>query len=411
MRIRLQHTLVALALVLPLTNTHAQKSDQLKKLYDNHDWFQLRQLVRSRNASTFYRGVVAAVSNDVVSAERYLFPVLNSSPASVEAIDAYSLLTQTYMRVGRYRDALAMVEKALKLKPDDEGFKNVHRLLGALGKYSEQSVSSRHSSRVHYTIRDGNLFVPVKVNGQSATALVDTGANFSLISAEEAKRLGLSIRDGAGATLSDSAGTSVDFRLAVAEKFTLGEIELRNTVFFVMRDDQQPFVDLPIGERVIIGMPILLALRSFRFDHRGNFDVGLSIGARRSANMYFEGSEAIFEGEFRRQRIKIFLDSGATRTRVLRRFAKEFRSFVDEKGTRSSDRITGVGSSMELESKLLPEVKFRVTGTELVLRSAQVVLADSAVNSRWYHVWMGMDLLSQPRSVTINFREMRIDFN
>ena len=43
------------------------------------------------------------------------------------------------------------------------------------------------------------------------------------------------------------------------------------------------------------------------------------------SNMYFEGSEAIFEGEFAKQRIKIFLDTGATRTRVLPLFTNQVR--------------------------------------------------------------------------------------
>jgi predicted aspartyl protease len=397
--------------VLSCSATFAQKSEQLKKLYDDHDWFQLREAVRKGNASAFYQGVAASISNDVVNTERHLQSVLKSSPASTEADDAYSFLTQTYMRVGRYRDALAVVERALRVKPDSEGFKNAHRLLGALSKYPEQSVSSRRYSRLRYTMNDGNLFVPVEVNGHSVSALVDTGANFSLISAEEAKRLGLTIRDGEGATIGDSSGANVDFRIAVAEKFTIGHVELGNAVFFVMRDDQQPFVNLPIGERVIVGMPILLALQSIRFDRNGTFEVDLSLDRRRASNMYFDGSEAIFEGEFAKQRIKIFLDTGATRTRVLSLFANQFQSFVNEHGTKSSDRITGVGSSVEVESMMLPEVKFRVTGTDLILKPAQVVLKDTAANSRWYHVWIGMDLLRQPRAVTIDFKAMTFDIS
>jgi predicted aspartyl protease len=313
------------------------------------------------------------------------------------------------MRVGRYREAFAVTEQALKMKPDSEGFKNANRMLGALSKYAEQSVVTRRYSRLPYTMKDGNLFVPVQVNGHSVLALVDTGANFSLISAEEAKRLGLTIRGGEGATIGDSSGANVDFRIAVAEKFRIGEIELRNAVFLVMRDAQQPFVNLPLGERAIIGMPILLPLQTIRFDRNGTFEVDVFSKRRLPSNMYFEGSEAIFEGEFAKQRIKIFLDTGATRTRVLPLFANQFQSFVKEHGVKSSTRITGVGSSVEVESMVLPEVKFRVTGTDLVMKSPQVVLKDTAANSRWYHVWIGMDLLRQANSVTIDFRSMRFD--
>ena len=398
-------------IILSVFPTFAQSGEQLRKLYDDHDWLQLREAVRKGNAPKFYRGVVASISNDVVNAERHLQPLLKSSPTFREAEDAYSLLTQTYMRVGRYRDAFALSERALKLKPDSEGFKNVNRLLGALSKYPEQSVSSMRYSRLQYTMKDGNLFVPLSLNGHTGSALVDTGANFSLISADEAKRLGLTSQDGAGATIGDSSGANVDFRIAVADKLKIGEIELRNTVFFVMRDDQQPFLSLPLGERLIIGMPVLLSLQTIRFDRKGTFEAGLTATADRPPNMYFEGSEAVFAGEFDKQRIKIFLDTGAVRTRVLPLFDSQFRSFVKEHGVKSFTRITGVGSSVEVESLLLPEVSFRVTGTELVLESAPVVLKDTAANSRWYHVWMGMDLLRKPASVTIDFKSMRLDIH
>src|SRR4030095_6063407 len=93
-------------ILLSSSASFPQKSEQLKKLYDDHDWLQLREAVRKGNASAFYQGVAASISNDVVNTERHLQSVLKSSPASTEADDAYSFLTQTYMRVGRYRDAL-----------------------------------------------------------------------------------------------------------------------------------------------------------------------------------------------------------------------------------------------------------------------------------------------------------------
>lgn len=401
--------LIFCLVVFPGLSVFAQTGEELKKLYDDHDWLQLREAVRKGKASEFYQGVVASISNDLVNAERHLQSVIKSAPNSAESADAYSFLTQTYMRAGRYRDAYAVTERALKLKPDSEGFKNANRMLGALSKYPEQSVATRRYSRLQYTIKDENLFVPVQLNGHSVSALVDTGANFSLISAEAAKSVGLTIRDGEGATISDSSGANVDFRIAVAEKFTIGQIELRNTVFFVMRDDQQPFVNLPLGERVIIGMPILLPLEKIRFERSGTFEIDVSSKRRQPSNMYFEGSEAIFEGEFAKQRIKVFLDTGATRTRVLPLFANQFQSFVKEQGVKSSTRITGVGSSVEVESMLLPQVDFRVTGTDLVLKSAQVVLKETAGNSRWYHVWIGMDLLRQARAVMVDFKTMRFD--
>lgn len=56
----------------------------------------------------------------------------------------------------------------------------------------------------------------------------------------------------------------------------------------------------------------------------------------------------------------------------------------------------------------LPELRLRISGSEVMLSPAQVLLKETASNTRWYHVWIGMDLLNQARMVTINFKSMTL---
>ena len=259
-------------------------------------------------------------------------------------------------------------------------------------------------------MKGGNLFIPVEVNGKSANYIVDTGANFSLIGEAEAKRLGLIIHESGGAKMGDSAGTNVDVRIAVADHLTVGSIRLSNVIFFVARDDQQPFIDLPSGERGVLGMPVFLAVQTLRWKKEGTFEVGFAPGSRNSpiSNICFEGANLIIEGEFRQSKINVFLDTGATRTRVLPLFAKEFPNFIEEFGRKSSDRVTGVGNSVEVDAITLPELTFRIRGFDAVLRPAQVLLKDTTSDSRRWHVWGGIDLLNQARVVTLDFGSMTL---
>jgi len=379
-----------------------------KVLYEAHEWMKLKAAVKGSKAPAFYQGAVAAVFNDAAVAEKYLNQAIKSSPNSEQVSDAYSLLTQTYIRNGQYSRAVSAIDEGLKLKPNDIGLKNARALFGALAKIPEQTVITHGFSKIQYTLRDGNLFVPVQLNETPVKGLVDTGANFSLISFSEAKRLGLAIRDANGATMGDSAGADVAFQIAEADSLIIGKVKLRHVIFFVMRDDQQPFVELPEGERMIIGFPVLFALQAFGWDRSGNFEIGLAQERRSPSNIWFEGSEVVFQGQFNNSKIGIFLDTGATRTRVLSRFAKEFPSVVDAYGIKSKDRVTGVGSSVEVDSMTLPELKFRISASEVILRQAKVLVKDTASNNDWYHVWIGMDLLKQPRRVSVDFRSMSV---
>lgn len=386
------------------------QSEELKSLYEAHQWFKLRDAVQAKRVSAFYRGVVASAFNDVKQAEQHLQSFIESEPDSERASDARAMLIYLYQRAGQYGQAVSEIEKALAVKPDDVGLKNARALFGALSQYPQQSVVERRFSRVRYSMRGGNMFVPVKVNQKSANYLVDTGANFSLISEAEAKRLGLTVHGSGGSRIGDAAGASVGFRIAVADQLTVGRIRLRHVTFLVMRDDQQPFIDLPSGERGVLGLPVLLALQTLRWKQEGTFEVGFAPGSRKGpkANICFEGSNLIIEGEFRQSKINVFLDTGATRTRALPLFAKEFASFINEFGTKGTDRVTGVGSSVEVDAITLPELALRINGFDVVRRPAQVLLKETTSDSRWWHIWISLDLLNQARVVTLDLKSMRL---
>lgn len=383
---------------------------ELKSLYEAHQWFKLRDAVQAKRTSAFYRGVVASAFNDVKQAEKNLKSFIKSAPEPEQVSDARALLIYIYQRAGHYRQAFSEIERALAVEPDDAGLKNARALFGALSQYPEQTVVERRFSRIRYSMKGGNMFIPVGVNLKSANYVVDTGANFSLISEAEAKRLGLTIHESGGSRMGDAAGASVDVRIAVADLLTVGRIRLRHVSFFVVRDDQQPFIDLPSGERGVLGLPVLLAFQTLRWKQEGTFEVGFAPGSRKGpkANICFEGANLIIEGEFRQSKINVFLDTGATRTRVLPLFAKEFAGFINEFGRKGSDRVTGVGSSVEVDVITLPELALRINGFDAVLRPAQVLLKDTTSDSRRWHVWSGLDLLNQARVVTLDLKSMRL---
>ena len=405
-------------LSLPLASVTAQSNKvsprvqdkTLKSLYEAQEWFRLRDEVQKSVSSIFYRGAVAAAFNDFTDAEKNLKLVIRTTPGSDEAHDAHLLLTQIYLRAGLYQQALNEVDAMLKSKPDDGNLKNVQAFLSSISIVPAQTVTSRRFTRIRYTMKDGNLFLPVTVNEKTGNYLLDTGANYSLISESEARRLGLTITGSRDATMGDSSGANVGFRLAVADRLTVGNLRLRHVVFLVMRDDQQPFVDLPEGQRGIIGFPVILAFQTMRWNQKGVFEFGFAHGERKlaAANMYFDGQKIMAEGEFRKRRISLFVDTGAIHTRGLPRFAHEFSDFVNELGTKSSQRVTGVGNSVEVDSLTLPQLPLRIKGQEIVLSPASVLLKNTASDLERCHVWIGIDFLNHASTVTLDFKAMTL---
>lgn len=379
----------------------------LKSLYDTHQWFKLRDAVQAARAPAFYRGAVAYAFNDFTHAQKHLQDVITSAPRSEQASEARGLLIYVYQRAGRYRQAMSQIEELLAAEPDNASLKSARSFFAELSQYPEQSVTERKYSSIRYRRVDGNVFVPLSVDGKSADYILDTGANFSTISESEARRLGLTTHESA-VQGTVATGAHVAFRTAVAGQLTVGNVRLRHVVFLVAGDDQQPFVDLPAGERGVLGLPVLLALQTMRWSAEGTFESGFRSARSgvRTSNLCFEGADVVTETGFRQSTLNLHLDTGASETVLFPKFAEEFAGVVRESGKKDSRRVTGVGDSVDVDAVSLPLLTLRVGGFDTTLRPAQVLLKD--VGSRWLHGRLGLDLLGQARVVTIDFRSMTL---
>jgi hypothetical protein len=386
----------------------AADSQPLKTLRDAHEWFKLRDAVEAAQAPALYRAAAAYAFHDLREAEKQLRLVIRAAPKSGEALEARGLLIYVAQMRSDYQRAIEEIRRIQALTPSSHGLDNGAALFGAMGAFPRQKVSRRRFATVRHRIHDGNLFLPVSVNGKAGDYIFDTGANFSLVSEEEARRLGLTIRNSPGAYTTDSAGTHVAFRIAQAERLAVGDCEIRNVVFMVVSDAQQPFVDLPVGSRAVLGLPLALAFETIRWNNEGRFEIGFDAPRfpRRDANLCFDRTDPVAKIEYQSRPMRMFLDTGAALTRLMPLFAADFPDTM--KGAKTGvATVRGVGGSVQLGAATLPEFAVRMGSREVSLRSAQVLLKNPDGGAARFHVWGGLDLFEHVRSVTIDFRSMR----
>ena len=378
-------------------------------LYDTHQWFALRDALRAAtDAPPFFHAAVAAAFNDN-TAEGSLRTAIESSDDPELQADARTWLIYLRMRGGRYNEALAEVDRGLSVHPDSDSLKNARALFASLARFPDQSVNKWRASRLHYRIRGGNVVAPAKLNGRSVDAILDTGANLSLVSEAEASRLGLKLGD-SRSSASDAAGKSVAARTAMAAEVTIGQVQLRNVAFLVIADSQQPFVNLPLGERVVLGVPVLLAMRSVRWSQDGVFEIGLASAKRdmARANLCFDGAQIIAQAQLGDDAIQMLVDTGAVRTRGLPLLALDFPDLAGDVAAEETT-VTGVGGSVSVGAIPLPALTVGIRGVDVPLGATELLISDTAPDHRWWHVWLGADLLQHARSVTIDFESMMFD--
>jgi predicted aspartyl protease len=397
--------IAATCVLLTVQATFAQ-SPELKALYDAHDWIRLRDALRhAKDSPALYRGAVAAAFNQNRQAETILRSLIKTTPRSPQAYEAYEVLAHISLRTGQYRRLISNMEARWAAFPDKSNVQEERTVMAPFQDLPDQELVTVKPSTLRH---NGNIVLPVSINGGSAKYFFDTGAAVSCMSESEAKRLGLTIRKTTG-TLGTSTGARTSFRTAVAPRLTVGNVHFKNVSFAIFPDDQEPWVNLPPGKRGLVGRPILLAFRTLRWAHDGTVQFGSKSlpGRLTQSNFYFDEDSPVIVAALSQANVLVTLDTGAETTDLYAGFAKQFPALLSESGKKGSTEVRGVGHAETFDSITIPEITFHLGSIDTVLRPAHVLLKHPG--NKCCVGNLGLDLLQQGRAFKIDFGAMTLE--
>ena len=356
------------------------------------DWFQLRDSVAHDNGSLLCKGVMDAAFEHRHTAERELTEFIRKEPNSKEVGNARDTLISLSFRHGQYQKTLLQVDQGLRERPNAEDLIGLRSMVAVLAQSPGLRVA--HSARV--TVQGENI--------------LDTGANISVISESEAKRLGLVIRD-TSSKIGDIGGSAGAMRLTEAPDLWIGDFHLKNVAFAVLPDADEPFVGEPVDHQGVLGIPIFLALESLRFEKNGQIVVRPThAGASRpSASLAFNGHNPLMQLLFQRKPLTFTLDTGADGTYLYKPFADKFPVLMQE-GKQHQKQVTGVFGSSSQDSIDMGSLRLSVAQSEVELKPATVILNATTDTSKWTDGNFGFDLLQKMLPVTIDFHAMQMSF-
>jgi len=377
--------------------------DELQALYDAHDWFALARRVTA-SSPLQKKGAVAAAFHRFGEAEKLLRR--SARDGGDETAEAHGHLINLYARAGMWRKAYGSVRAAQKAAPDRADLQNAEAFYGALARHPDQKARRVRPVKLTMSKEGEGLFLPIAINGKVARYFWDTGANFSVTTESEARRLGMIVEDSV-AKVSNSTGGSIGLRIAMAREIDVGGIPISHVPFLVFGDDQQPFNEMEQEERGGIGLPVQLALRSMRWTSKGEFElafVGAQVG---EPNLCFDGLMPVTKLGVEGEEVLVQLDTGATTTDLWPPFAKRFAGAI-KAGKREKRRVGGVGQNIEVESIVVDQLPVRMGGKALTLKPAEIHMEKTDGASLRYYGRVGMDLLRQSERVSIDFRTMQL---
>ena len=393
---------VVAAFALLVAPAIAQSDRDELSLYRAGRWFELRTIVTARSPALI-QGAVAAAFNDRARAERLLRAVIRSRPSSEAVDDAYALLCRTYLNLGLYTRFASIYREWGTAVPGSTKYRERRNSFDMFEGRPDQIDGRTRSVTVKHD-RD-SFTVPVTVNGKTDDFLLDTGALHSVMTDREARKLGLTIGDTIG-VMTGASGESTRFRTAIAKNVAVGATSFQNVSFAVL-EPVGPWRDAEVG---IVGLPLIIGLGAIQWSNDGTADLGRieSTGAAKEPNLAFDRG-LLLKAEALGQTVVLALDTGASSTDLNENFATQFRSVV-ERGTRTTQDITGVGGTRTFDALQLPEVAFTIGSKHVFLRPATITLQRVVqIGGECCVGNAGLDLLiRQSSSVTIDLTAMTL---
>jgi hypothetical protein len=402
---------VCLLLLLLGARLSAADESPLRTALDEHRWFDLRDAVMSEPAPPLYRFFVAAAFNDQRSALQTMSAVTRSGAKADQLAPLHYALYRLYYRLGRCRESAAEERRTWALAPDHSPSDEASKAdLAALEQLPDMQLVSRRPASVTFTTWDERIVSPVTINGHSTRLPIDTGAAISVVTESEAKNLGLRLIARQPLFEGVTGKKQQMSHYAVADLLEMGHTVLRNVSFVVLPDDLDAFSGVPPNERGAIGMPVLLAVQTLRWN--GTHDLSLGFPAKpfdvRNANLSFEGLDTLAQVEVAGHRLAVHLDTGSSLSTMWPMLVKNYPDLL-EGSHESKTRLNGATGSADIRSAIVPELRMTVAGFPILFHDAPVLLQSTIESSVWHYGLLGMDKLAQASEVTLDFKAMRID--
>ncbi|HEY6328488.1 MAG TPA: aspartyl protease family protein, partial [Blastocatellia bacterium] len=360
-------------------------------------------------ASDFYRGEVAAAFNDTPAAEESFKRVLANHPHPAIAKRIHEILGSAALREGRYVLALSETDALLAVDPTDQDAKDTRPLLELLSHYPDEAVEQNGVTTATVQAVEANL--PVSINGKTAAYYCDSGANFSLMTVSEAKRCGMEIKDvSGGGQAHDINGNMVSIQIALASSLAVGRIVIHNVAFLVVPDGREPFIDAKPGEAGLIGLPVMLAIGSMKWNQQGKVIVDRSPKPRDidHANLCLDGLSVIAQASYRNHALPFVLDTGDTSTDLWPKFEQAAQVLIRRSGKVDSYTLSGFAGSEKFDIISIPRLTLLLGGSTVVLAPAHIRKVFKTSATKWFYGNLGVDVLSQYPTLTLDFRTMTL---
>ena len=370
-----------------------------------------------------FAGVLADRTNHLDDAITLLTPLASDTSLSPTRLAlVLGSLADANLKLFRYAQASALYTRLLTeapsglspalLKDDQDDADTIKLLLDAPPQTI--TIDSPIDLPTHADPL-GTITADLTAHNLTTPWILDTGANFSVVSETFAHQLGLTLSTGIAHT-QGATGAENPFHAAILDTLTIGTATVHNVVLLVLPDanltirtsKKKPYV-LP----AILGYPVFQALGIIRFTHNHHFLAGPTLPLTGDSSpiypspIYMEKLNILFSCRTHDHPRPFLFDSGANASTFFVPYAREFAADLlhEQQGTRNG---YGAGGTSTDQVYVLDhadiELANRIVDLQhiAVFKNPQNTLADE------YEGALGRDLINSLDSLTLDLTHARV---
>jgi hypothetical protein len=365
-----------------------------------------------------FAGVLADRTSHFDESIRLLTPISVSTdvPRNLMAL-ALGSLADDYVKTFRYAEASTLYTRLLGtyadvlpptlLKDDQDDADTLKLLLNAPPQTIDISAPIDIPTS---SDRLSSITANLTVHNITTAWILDTGANFSVVSESFARQLGLTLSTGVAHT-QGATGAENPLHIAILDTLPIGTATVHNVVLLVLPD-----ANLTIGTGkkksyvipAILGYPIFQALGIIRFTHDHHFQAGPTLAlAGDSSPIYMEKLNVLFSCRTHNLSRPFLFDSGANATSFFIPYYREFSADLlhEKQGTRNG---YGAGGTSTDQVYILDHVDLELANRILDLQHIAVSKNPQNTLSDEYEGSLGRDLIADLDSLTLDLIHDRV---
>ena len=368
-----------------------------------------------------FAGVLADRTNHLDEAITLLTPLSTApdlSPARLALV--LGSLADANLKLYRYSQASALYTRLLTeapsglspalLKDDQDDADTIKLLLNAPPQTIDINAPGTTLTDIPtHSDHLKSITADLTVHNITAPWILDTGANFSVVSESFARQLGLTLSTGVAHT-QGATGAENPLRVAILDTLPIGTATLHNVVLLVLPDAN---LTIQSGWKshvipAILGYPVFQALSVIRFTHDHHFQAGPTLPLTGdSSPIYMEKLNILFSARTHNLSRPFLFDSGADATTFFLPYYREFTAdFLHEKqGTRNG---YGAGGTSTDQVFILDHVDLELANRIIDLQHIAVFKNPQNTLSDEYEGSLGRDFISSLDSLTLDLIHDRV---